>query len=355
MREQMNGIRLIRLWTPAMPRTNLILRGVEHFMAPTIFMLGGLFAQKHDVVLVYSPPLPFGLAAYGVSRLRRVPFVFNVQDLFPKEAVILGLLKNKTIIRAFEAIERFVYRKADFVTVHSSGNRDHVLTHGGDPGRTKVLHNWVDVERIHPRTRENDFRRKHSLDGRFVVSYAGTMGWCQDMSVILEAASRLQDNQDILFLMVGDGPDKMKAEEQSRRLGLNNISFLPMQPWDEYPNVLTASDVSMINLNENLTTPVVPSKLLNIMAAGRPVVASLPLAGDAPKIIAEAECGFCVEAGDAAGLAQSILTLYKQPKRAAEMGQKGRDYAEKHFSRQACISAYEDIFRKACYRWGKAC
>ncbi len=355
MREEMSGVQVLRLWTPSVPRTNLILRGLEHFLVPAVLFLGGLFSGRQDVVLIYSPPLPLGLAAYALSRIKRIPFVVNVQDLFPKEAVILGLLKSKILIRVFEIIERFIYRKADSVTVHSPGNREHVLAHGGHSERVQVVHNWVDIERVRPLPRENSFRHEHGLDGRFVVSYAGTMGWCQDMSVIVQAAQRLQDYQDIVFLMVGDGPEKTKTEEHARRLKLNNVIFLPMQPWSKYPEVLAASDVSMINLNKNLTTPVVPSKLLNIMAAGRPVVASVPLNGDTPKIVAEAGCGLCVEAGDAQGLAQAILTLYHNPEQAHEMGQRGRLYAEQHFSRESCVASYEEILRQACARWGKTC
>lgn len=355
MWEEMNGIHILRLWTPTIPRTSLILRGLEHFLVPAIFFWGGLFARQVGVVLIYSPPLPLGLTAYILSRIRRLPFVVNVQDLFPKEAVMLGILKNKVMIRLFESIEQFIYHKADYITVHSPGNRDHVIAHGGHPERTEVVHNWVDVKRIRPLPRENAFRHEYGLSGRFVVSYAGTMGWCQDMRVIIEAAYLLRDYQDIVFLMVGDGPDKARTEEHARRLGLTNVVFLPMQPWSKYPEVLAASDVSMINLNKNLTTPVVPSKLLNIMAAGRPVVASLPLNGDAPKIIAEAGCGICVEAGDAHGLAQAILTLYQDPNLAKEMGERGRRYAEQNFSRESCVTKYEEIFRKVCVRWGKAC
>jgi len=353
MREEMSGVQVLRLWMPIIPRTNLILRGFEHFLVPVILFLGGLIAGRHDVMLIYSPPLPLGLSAYLLSRIYRFPFVVNIQDLFPKEAVLLGLLKNRVLIRLFEAIERFIYQKADFVTVHSPGNREHVLAHGGHSERVRVVHNWVDVKRVRPLPRENSFSHEHGLDGRFVVSYAGTMGWCQDMSVIVEAAYYLRDYHDIVFLMVGDGPEKAKTEEHARRLGLRNILFLPMQSWSKYPEVLAASDISMINLNEKLTTPVVPSKLLNIMAAGRPVVASFPLNGDAPKIVAEAGCGLFVEAGDSEGLAKAILTLYHNPDLAREMGHRGRLYAEQHFSRESCIAKYEEIFHLACAYWRK--
>jgi glycosyltransferase involved in cell wall biosynthesis len=345
-RERISGFRLIRLWVPPIPRENLLLRGLEHWLVPATLLVGGLGAGPYDVVLTISPPLPFGLAAYGLSRLRRAPFVFNVQDLFPEEVVQLGLMRNRALILVFEAIERFIYRRADCVTVHSPGNQEHIVAHGGRQDRTEVVYNWVDVERIQPSPRENAFRRTHGLTDRFVVSYAGTMGLAQDMTVIVEAAHRLRHHEDIVFLMVGDGPDKADARSQAARLDLDNMVFLPTQPWSVYPDVLAASDVSLINLHANLTTPVVPSKLMSIMAAGRPVIASVPSSSDAFRIVSKAACGLCTDAGDADGLAAAALELYRNPNRVSEMGRRGRHYAEDHFSRESCVSRYEEIFRR---------
>jgi colanic acid biosynthesis glycosyl transferase WcaI len=353
MRERMGGIQVLRLRTPSFPRDNLLLRGVEHFLVPSILLLRALQAGRQDVVFTVSPPLPLGLAAYGLSRIWRVPFVVNIQDLFPQEVILLGLLKNQTLIRVFEAIERFVYRKADCVTVHSPGNRDYALSHGGFPEHVRVVYNWVDTDRIRPAPRENVFRREHRLCDRFVVSYAGTMGYAQDMSIIIEAAQRLRQEQGIVFLLVGDGPDKPRAAERATAMQLGNVTFLPTQPWSAYPEVLAASDVSMINLSSKLTTPVVPSKLMSIMAAGRPVVASIPLHSDASRIVAEADCGLCVEAGDADGLAHAILTLYRDSDRAEAMGQRGRLYAESHFSKRSCAGSYEEIFNEVRRGWRK--
>lgn len=347
MQEEIAGIRVLRIRVPAVPRTSLVLRGVEHLLAPTVLFAGALTRGRHDVVFTYSPPLPFGVAACVLGFLHRRPAVVSVQDLFPKEAVMLGLLKSRPLIRLFEALERFVYRRASRIVVHSPANRAHVLAHGGHPERTVVVSNWADTERIRPRERENGLRRRLGLTGRFVVSYAGTMGWCQDMTVVLEAARRLRAVPDVVFLLVGDGPDKPRAEERARALGLTNVVFLPTQDLDTYVEILAASDVSLINLNKNLKTPVVPSKLLNIMAAGRPVVASLPLDGDAPKIIAAAGCGVCVDAGDAVGLTEAIRTLYGDRDLARHMGQNGRTYAEREFSRAACVARFEALFESA--------
>jgi glycosyltransferase involved in cell wall biosynthesis len=173
------------------------------------------------------------------------------------------------------------------------------------------------------------------------------MGWAQDMGTIITSAARLRDEPGILFLLVGDGVEKEKAMARGCELGLENIVWLPMQPWAVYPDVLAASDVSLINLHPELHTPVVPSKLLSIMAAARPVLASLPPESDARRIITEAGCGLFVEAGDGEALADGILSVYSDRTMAKEMGQQGRSYVEAHFSREVCIDHMEGILMQA--------
>jgi glycosyltransferase involved in cell wall biosynthesis len=148
-----------------------------------------------------------------------------------------------------------------------------------------------------------------------------------------------------LYLLVGDGVEKENAQARCQDLELVNVLWLPMQPWSVYPEVLSASDVSMINLNPELRTPVVPSKLLSIMAAGRPVVASLPAESDARLIINEAGCGICVDPGDGEALAEAIQKLQDDRLLASGMGLRGRAYVEAHFSREACIGKLESILQ----------
>lgn len=344
-RENQDGICVRRIRIPSLPRTSKIARGLEHFIVG--LWLGALTSvvPRADIAVVFSPPLPLPWLVSLVGKARRMPVVVNIQDLFPREAVELGMLTQPALIRLFEVMERQVYRLATAVTVHSPGNKEHVIHHGGHPEQVHVIYNWVDTEHIRPGVRCNDFARQHGLADRFVVSYAGTMGWAQDMQTILDSAARLRDRPDILFLMVGDGVEKPKTQARSDELGLNNLQWLPMQSWSVYPEVLAASDISMINLNPDLRTPVVPSKLLSIMAAGRPVVASLPPESDARDIVAEASCGICVNAGDSQALADAIFKLYSDRALLSKMGQHGRAYVEAHFSCQACGSQLETLFK----------
>jgi colanic acid biosynthesis glycosyl transferase WcaI len=342
--ESIHGIEISRVRLIPWPLKQKIGRGLDHFSTAAIFALRGLFGQSPEVFLVYSPPITLGFSAWLLSKLKKAPFVVNIQDLFPREAVELGLIKNSLLIRLFELLETFIYRVADHITVHSPGNVDHVITHGGTPDKVSVAYNWVDTEFISPQEHDNEFCRVHNLTNRFVVSYAGTLGWCQDMETIVHTARRLRDYKDILFLVVGEGVEKAKSRQLAETIGLNNIQWLPLQPWEVYPQVLAASQVCLINLNKDLRTPVVPSKLLNIMAAGRPVLASMPLDGDAPRIIAEAGAGFCVEPGNPEILAAALLKFYQDRALREKCGRRGRQYAEAYFSRSKCIDRYENIF-----------
>lgn len=347
MTEQMDGICVTRLRFPRFPRGNKFAKGLQHFVYGIWLTVLVMFTCRPDIILTFSPPLPLPWLLSWFGKLRRIPVVVSVQDLFPLEAVELGILSNRFLIYMFERIERQMNVLATRLTVHSSGNIKHMIRQGGDPDRVDVVYNWVDTDRIKPATKLNGFAHKHGLMNRFVVSYAGTMGWAQDMMTIIESADLLRSDPQIAFLLVGDGLEKKKAQERSQRMGLNNIIWLPMQPWAIYPEILAASNVSMINLHPALRTPVVPSKLLNIMAAERPVIASLPIESDARQIIAESGCGISVNAGDAQALAGAIRRLAADLPLCEKLGRQGRIYVESNFTQTVCTRKMESVLFKA--------
>ncbi len=342
--EELEGMRVRRTRTLSLPRSVYVLRGLDQFVTAGLFFLRGLGLRgaRHDVILVYSPPLPLGLAAWALARLTGSRFILNVQDLFPQSAIDLGAMKQVLLIRLFRALERFIYRKADLITVHSEGNRRYILALQIPPDKVRVMHNWVDTDRIRPGVRTNGFRRAAGIDDRtFLVSFAGVMGKSQDLDTVIEAARMLQSERQVLFLLVGDGVEKPRLQARVEALGLANVRFLGMQPPETYARILDASDACLVTLHREVHTPVVPSKLLGIMAAGRAVVASVPLAGDAPKIIQEAACGVCVEPGQPGGLAEAVTQLSHDPDRRAAYGRNGRAYAEEHFALARCARRYE--------------
>jgi len=340
------GLKVARVSVLQLFRDTPVGRGLWQFSCAASFALQGLALPRPDVLLAYSPPLPLGLSAWTIRSLRGVPFVLNVQDLFPQSAIDLGVLRSGFLIRFFQRLERFLYRRASLITVHSSGNREHVLAWGAEPERVVVMRNWVDTDFVQPGERFNDFSRENGLNDRFVVSFAGVVGYSQDVDVILEAARLLQGHPKIHFLIVGDGVEKSRLEQKARETALTNVRFLPMQPRHRYPAVLHASDVSLATLHAEVATPVVPSKILSIMAAGRPVLASMNLGGDAPRLIKEAQCGYALPPEDPRALADTILALYRDATLRVQLGQNGRRYAEQHLSAQAGAERYERLFAR---------
>jgi colanic acid biosynthesis glycosyl transferase WcaI len=351
IKEDMEGMEVVRVAMPQLPRHLMVGRALWQFGGAWALFLAGLGLPKADAAIVYSPPLPLGLTAWGLKKLQGLPFILNVQDLFPQSIIDLGLLRNRWLIRFFEEMERFVYRRANIITVHSEGNREHVMQKldKGQAEKVKVIPNWVDVHFIQPGPRMNWFREAHGLGDAFVVSFAGVLGYSQDLDVVLDAARILEDGgwrSEILFLIVGDGVERPRLEAKARQMGLNNVRFLPMQPREKYPAVLHASDIGLATLHAEVRTPVVPSKILSIMAAGRPVVAAMNLDGDGPRLIAEARCGLCVPPEDPRALAEAILQLYHDASLREELGRNGRRYVEKYLSLEACVERYEQLLRQ---------
>ena len=351
--EKMNKVKVIRLLSISFIRHIPVIRGLDQFLLSVIFFFGGISLGKQNVILTYSPPLPLGISAYLLGKIKKAPFIFNVQDIFPQSVIDLGLLKSKFLITISELMEKFIYKKAHYITVHSEGNRENIISKNVNPEKVVTIHNWVDTDLIRPvKTQDNNFREKNNLKDKFVVSFAGTMGFAQGLEIVVNCAELLKSYKNILFLLVGDGIKKDGLINKAEDMHLNNIKFLPVQSKKVYPFILYTSDICLVTLDKKVLTPAVPAKLLNIMASGRPVVASMNLKGDAPKIIKSADCGYCIDADDVKGFSEAILKLYNNPILREDMGKNGRSYAVKYFSRQVCVRKYEKLFLKA-YRKSK--
>jgi glycosyltransferase involved in cell wall biosynthesis len=338
---------VIRMRTIGMPRQIPVLRGLGQVTLALALCFSGLFLTrgKFDAVLVYSPPLFLGWTALVLRRWKRTKAILNVQDLFPQSAIDLGVLRSGTLIRWFRRIEAYLYRKSDLVIVHSEGNREHVLSCGGEDSRVTIVPNLVDTKSVAPGERDNQFRHRANIASKeYVVSFAGVIGLSQDVDTIIDAAVLLRQQTDIVFYIVGDGLEKPRLMERAK--GMDNVRFMPMLPKEEYIELLHASDICLATLRKEVKTPVVPSKIMSIMAAGRPLVAALPLHGDAPKIVEASHCGFCVEPENATALANAIQTIYQHPKLAADFQRSGRRYVEQHFSLEVCTALIEQAFKR---------
>ena len=344
------GVRVIRVSVLPFVKVAPTVRAITHFTLATSMVLAGLRAGRHDVILAYSPPLTLALASEALGRRWRVPFILNVQDLYPQALIDLGLVRSRAVIEVLQWLERRAYRHSAAITVHSPGNRDLLIARGVPLEKIMVVPNWVDTSVTVPASRDNAYRTEMGLRDHFVVLFAGVMGYAQDMSVIVEAAASLRAEPNIVFLLVGDGVRRQETEDLVRARGLENLRFLPFQPLDRYPSLVTAADCCLVTLQATVTTPVVPSKIAGILAAARPIVAALP-PGDARAMLETSGGGVCVSPGDGIALAEAIRRLARDPNQRKAMGEEGRRYVERHYSRESATRMYGQLIDDV-EKWG---
>jgi len=299
---------------------------------------------RPDAVMVMSPPLPLGVTGWIAALLRRAPWVFNIQDVFPDVAVELGVITDRRLIAAASWLERFLYRRADAVTVLSDDLRGNVARKVGHrrPDRVRVIPNFVDTDRIQPMERGVPYREEFGLGDRTVVMYAGNVGMSQSLDLVLEAARRAADRTDVVFVVNGGG--SALEELRSGAVDLPNVVFVPMQPRDRLPEVLAAGDIHLIPLRAGLARSSVPSKLYSVLAAGRPVLASVDVGTEVALTLERSGAGLSVAPDDPEAFWHALSVLLDDPVGRARMGAAGRGFVLDWVSPAAVGAAYEELF-----------
>ena len=349
-----DGIRVVRIRTLPVHRVSPAVRGISELSLPFVFAVAAAryVHRKVDIVEVYSPPLTLGLAGTIARWFFRASLIVNIQDLFPQNAVDLGMLRSGPVLSFLLAVERLVYRFADVITVHSPGNRRFLVGHRGVPeSKVVTIPNWVDIEsfdavRDGVGADPDPLFREMDVGARKVFLFAGVMGPAQGLDVVVEAAEMLADQTDVLFLLLGDGTDRARLEGLVRAAGLNNVRFGEFVPPERYTGIVTHCYAGLVTLTPFYRTPVVPGKLMGYMAAGIPVVAALNAESDGHDIVAKSGGGVAVQAGDAKGLAAAVRRLAEDPLRQKEMGQAGLRYARSQFATETCVGMYDALFRE---------
>ena len=333
------GVRVLRIPSVFLHNVGPWLKALGQFWLPLPMVAAGWRSRpRFDSVIVYTPPLPLAIVGFILARAHGARLILNVQDLFPQNAIDLGVLKNRFAIASLRRLERFGYRHAHSLVVHSSGNA-HWLSDKGYGGKVVVIHNWFDFSPVE-RDPERRVLAEIDVPARFTVFFGGVMGYAQDLDVIIEAAAELRDQPEIQFLLVGDGVDRGRAEAEARRNSCANVFFRGFVDPSMYRRLLGSVDVGLLTLRRSMQTPVVPNKLLSFLAAQLPVAAALNSESDAKALISEAGAGINLPAGDGKSLAEAIRKFYLNPDFAAECGRLGRAYGLRRFSVRRAVEEY---------------
>ncbi len=341
--ETLDGVRVIRTWSYISPSRKFWSRLLHYGTYSATSFYGGLFAGAPDVIVSFSPPLPLGFSAWLLSRIWRIPWLLQIEDLFPDAAVAAGVMTNKSVINFFLGMENFLYRKARHISVISKSFRQTLLSKGVPASKIEVIPVWADPDEVRPLQKENGFRHKHGLNGKFVVLYAGNIGLTSCLEDVLAAAEILRNRNDIRIVFVGEGVKKEALEAESRARNLDNVLFLPYQPREEFAEMLAAADMGLVTLNPGAGFSSLPSKTFNVMASGRPILAVTPQTGEVARLIRVAGCGWNVLPSSPRKLAGTIIELKGQGSLLTQMGKNGRCYLERHYARSRCVDAYEKM------------
>jgi colanic acid biosynthesis glycosyl transferase WcaI len=352
--EILDGIRVVRV-NPMidLESNSFIKRFIGGFFRDISVVRKGLQCGPADVVFFMSPPITLPIVASIFKLLRRSVLVLNVQDMFPELVVAMGIIERKSLsMRLGELIERWAYSRVDYIGVHSPKNRLHIIASGVPEEKVHVLPLWVDTDFLVPRPRKNAFSESQGLNDKFVVLYAGTVGFAMGAHTIPQAAALLAGEKNIQFVVIGGGSKLDEMKEEMEHLGVNNILLLPIQPREDLPDVLASADVLLVTLRKEITDnpngyfkAVVPHKLLTNMACARPILLAAEETSDAAEIIRLAQCGRIASPEDAVSLANTIRDMVENRELLTAWGQNGREFVRQHFDSKTQVERIEMLFR----------
>lgn len=334
-RETVDGVRIVRVWTYLAPNAGTLRRIVNYLSYLVSAVLASLFQPRPDVVVATSPQFFCGWAGVFVKWLKRAPFVLEIRDIWPESIQAVGALRNKALLRLLEWLERRMYLAADHIVAVGNGYRQRILEKVAIPERISVVTNGVDLERFVPADPDPRFLHVWDLENKFVCSYVGTIGMAHGLEVVVEAARILRGKgrSDICFCLVGDGASRQKLQDEVQREGLSQqVIFTGMLPKEDMPGILASSDACLIHLKKcDLFGTVIPSKLFETMAMGRPII--MGVEGEARDIVKWAGAGLEMEPGSAPALVECVELLADQPALTAELGRSARAFVAEQFAR----------------------
>jgi glycosyltransferase involved in cell wall biosynthesis len=339
--EQVDGVKVARTWLLPFPNRKAYERILNYSSFCLSAAITGLFLPRPDVVIGSSPQLLVALSACWVAWCKRVPFVFEVRDLWPESLAAVGLGNaNSLLHRTLARIAGFLYRQADRIVVVTPAFKEHLIAHWQVPReKISIVENGVETQLFAPQPIAAA-KAKLSLEKKFIVSYIGTMGMAHGLETVIAAAAELQQQHPgISFLLIGEGAEKECIVARARERNLTNLQFLDQQPRETIPAYIAASDACLVLLKKSdVFKTVIPTKMLEFMSCARPVV--LGVDGQARAIVEEAQAGIVIEPENSRALADAILYLANNPDRCMEFGRNGREFIVRKFSRRATAEKY---------------
>jgi len=348
-RERDGKVNVIRTYTYSELHRSYLGRLLSFLSFTLLCPIGLLAVNKPDVVLASTPPIFPVFSAWLICKLRRIPFVLEVRDLWPASAVQMGIVKNKLLIGVMSWMERMLYNHSRSIVALTEGIRDDICSKGLPKSKVKLVTCGVDFDKLYPDTSGASLiRQEYGWQDKKIALYFGALGEANNIPVILRAAQRLRDRKDIFFVLVGDGMKRAAIEQQVSEHGLVNILILPPVPKDDARWFINAADLCLVTLRDiPLFNGAIPTKLIDYMACGKPVLCGIR--GEALRIVEEAKAGVAFAPDDDEQLSKIIVELINDKKLIANMGFGGSAYVQKYFSAEKMRHKMEGVLLDVVY------
>lgn len=346
--EQVQDVRVVRVWTYLAPNAGAGRRIVNFLSYLASAVIACLHLPRPDVVVATSPQFFCGWAGVIVSRLKRVPLILEIRDIWPESIAAVGAMRNRPLLRILEFLERWMYRAATEIVTVGEGYRAKILEKVDVDDRISVIMNGVDLANYAPREPDAQWLRRGGLAGKFVCSYIGTLGMAHGLEVVVEAAKMLQQKgrDDIRFCLVGEGAMRKHLAEKVAQEGVGQMVVLTGQvPKDMVPVVLASSHACLIHLKKcQLFETVVPSKIFEAMAMGRPMI--MGVRGPARDIVMESGAGLEMEPDSAESLVEAVETLADDRSLLARLGRTARQRVAADFNRDVLAARFLELMER---------
>ncbi len=345
-REQNGPITVLRVRVYASPKKSMGARLLNQISFMVMAALRGTFMHHADALIVESHPLLVCLAAGWIKRLKRMPIILNVSDLWPESALATGALRPGSLsVKVAEWVERSAYRNAAHIMAMTRGVEEGIIKVYPHPERVTMLYNSVDLDQFRPglEAEGRAIRHRFGLEGQFVAAHVGNMSLTYDFNLILDVAHKLPQ---ITFIFAGGGSQELYLREQLADRKIPNVKMLGLLPYHDMPALWAATDICLIALGDHsVAGGTMPAKLFEAMATGTPIVAAIR--GEAEAVLNETGAGIPTPIGDPLAMTKVLQTLFDDPQRLQKMSRSGRSYAEQHLSPQHAKSIFLDIVCRA--------
>ena len=350
-KESMYGGKLLVVRFPLFKENKkTILRAIRYTISTVYMFVWSVFskyAKNCDVIYVGSTPPIQGALGAMVKKVKKIPFCYCLQDIFPDSLVSTGMAKKNSLLwKIGRCIEQFAYRNADKIIVISEDFKNNLIAKGVPRDKIVVVYNWVDEQVVVDVPRKDNalFDRYNLERDKFYITYNGNIGMSQNMELLIDVAQELENIKDIHFVVVGEGAYKKRLKQIIANKKISNVTLLPLQPYEDISHVFSLGDVSLVISKPGVGSNAVPSKTWSIMSASRPVLANFD-ENELKSIIEKSNCGIFTKAGDKVAFTDAFLKLYNNRELCLEMGRKGRKFVMENLTREVGTQKYVDLIK----------